>query len=391
MTTETNPGAKPDAKPAEEERGSLGGEPQTPEPVQLTPEQQAQQDRENEAKVEAAQAYKDDPRNAIFAKRREIARAETTESNELVQQAREEGRGLMDPEPPAPQPADTPVAPGGKTVKLVVYGQEREVPEAEVLQAGIATLQKDAAADQKLTAVARREQELRAQEQQLLLQAERVRQGLDPNTGLPLRTASQPPATGAEPAAISTDVLQSTVKALYSGDAEQATKALETLVKQIGARAGTANPVPTDIVATVEQTVLARMDQRDRERSVSSDIEQANQVFKTEFADIAADPDRLAAAKGIRENLLADPVWQSKSRVEVAREVGTRVRKLTTPAAPPPDPAVQTMEQRRSVKRGLPTTPQGGGRAPAPTAPTYPSNSSYIEQLRKNSGSNSAR
>jgi hypothetical protein len=65
----------------------------------------------------------------------------------------------------------------------------------------------DAAADQKLSVIAQREQALRTQEASLLQAADRIRNGLDPATGLPLRNAGQPPATGAEPPAISKDQL----------------------------------------------------------------------------------------------------------------------------------------------------------------------------------------
>lgn len=348
----------------------------------------------DEAKVEAAQAYKSDPRNDIYARHREARAAEQAESDVMVTTARAEGRGLMPPPeapPSAPAGQEAPVAPQPKSVKIVVYGQEREVPEAEVLQAGVATLQKDAAADQKLSTIARREQELRSQEAALLQQAERIRQGLDPITGLPLRTASQPPSPGAAPPAIGTDVLKGVVETLYLGDTEKATKALQTLVTQISERAGTANPVPADIVASVEQRVLAQMDQREIARRAAADADAANQVFKTEFADVVSDPVKLAAAKGVRDLLLQDPEWQAKSRAEVAREVGNRVRSLTAPVTPPVDPAAVELQRRNSVKRTLPAAPQGGGRAPAPVAPKVPTNSEYIEQLRKNSGSNSAR
>jgi len=385
MSTET-------PNPTSDEPSSEGGEPVVQTDESLPPDTRTTEEiqAENEAKVAAAQAYKTDPRNAIYAKRTQILAAEQGENDAMLEEGRAAGTGLQTPPETPPEPAAAaPVAPAGKTVKLVVYGQEREVPESEVIQAGVATLQKDAAADQKLSVIAQREQALRTQEASLLQAADRIRNGLDPATGLPLRNAGQPPATGAEPPAISKDQLESTVKALYSGDPDAAAQALGTLVTQITSRASTTSPVPPNIVETVERAVLERIDHRSKGERDAAERAEANTVFKTEFADVAADADKMAAARGITSTLLADPTWSSKGAVAIARETGARLRRMTTPT--PPAPEREVINARRETKRGLTPQPQGGARAPAPPVQQFPSNKSYIQQLRKNSGSNSAR
>ena len=378
--------------PTSDEPGSEGGEPIAAQDESLPPDARTPEEiqAENEKKVEAAQAYKTDPRNAIYAKRTQILAAEQGENDAMLEEGRAAGTGLLMPPETPPEPAAAaPVAPAQKTVKLVVYGQEREVPEPEVLQAGVAALQKESAADQRLATASQREAALRDQEARLLQAADRIRNGLDPATGLPLRNAGQPPATGAEPPAISKDQLESTVKALYSGDPEAAAQALGTLVTQITSRAGTAAPVPPNLVETVERAVLERIDHRSTAEREAAARAEANTVFKTEFAEVITDPDKMAAARGITSTLLADPAWASKGAVAIARETGARVRRMTTPT--PPAPEREVIDARRVTKRGLTPQPQGGARAPAPPVQQFPSNKSYIQQLRKNSGSNSAR
>lgn len=335
-------------------------------------------------KPELEAAYKTDPRNAIYAKRTAMLKGEQEASDtlfadraeardpEAVERMRAEAAG----EGVAPQP--------GKSYKIKVYGQEREVPESAVIQAGVATLQKDAAAGQKMAEAARREAELRREEQRLLHVTENLRRGLD-EYGQPIAPTKPPaPADVSRGRTISKDKLEATVKALYSGDSEEATTALQGLVEAITQNAGTPNAVSPEIVKSVEEAVVSRIELRDRAQSVEKDIQRANEIFRKDFAEISADPDMLVMAQGLAGRLTQDPEWAGRNRADIALEVGQRIRKRMSGGVGNAD-----REARLNLKRALPVAGAASGRVPEPPASRpYPSNSEYIEQLRRNSASN---
>jgi len=75
-------------------------------------------------------------------------------------------------------PADTPIAPPApKMVQITVDGQQLEVEESRILEAGKRTLQKESAADKRLQEATRKEQEAHA-----LLANYRQLTGQQPNT-----------------------------------------------------------------------------------------------------------------------------------------------------------------------------------------------------------------
>lgn len=357
-----------------------------PEPVAASPEPPTEIPPE---KPEPVAAYKTDPRNEIYKRARGTLTLEKRESDELFADRvarRAADDGEPPPETPEPTAAELALADGTKAVKIKVYGEEREVPVAEVMRAGVATLQKDAAADQKLTDVGRREAALHQEEQRLLTIAANLRMGLDEN-GRPI-AAPKPPATADAPGDRTiddTDLSKGVVEALYSGDAEKATAALSGVLKAISSRAGTADPVKPEIVTSIADAVLANVNQRQAADAAQRDLDEANRIFREDFKDISSDPDALAMARGLSGQLLQDPEWSKKSRAEIAKEVGSRVRAKIAPAT-----LAKTLEERRDGKRALPSTPSSTARQPAPQPQRFPSNSEYIERLRRNSGSNSA-
>lgn len=341
------------------------------------------------AKPEPEPAFKSDPRNEIYARRSAQLKSEQEANDELfadradardpdaVERMRAEaaGQGLAsDP---------------GKSYKIKVYGEEREVPESAVIEAGVATLQKDAAAGRKMAEAARREAELRREEQRLLRVAENLRKGLDEH-GQPLAPTKPPaPADASRGRTISKDKLEATVKALYSGDTEEATKALQGLVETISQNSGTPDAVSPEIVKSVEEAVVSRMESRQRQQSVESDISEANRIFREDYADISGDPDMLVMAQGLAGRLTQDPEWEGRSRAEIAREVGKRIRTKMSGAN---RGASAEVEARLTRKRAMPGAPNAHGRVPEPqTQRQFPSNQDYVQQLRLNSGSNSVR
>lgn len=332
---------------------------------------------EGKEKAKPEPAYKYDARNAIYARRSAKMAEDQAASDEMFDEGRQTS-GLPREEPA--QPA-TPVALSDEFVTIKVYGEERQAPKADVEKAGgVAAYQKAVAADVKLQQAAQREAELSAKEARLLQIAQNLRNGLDEN-GQPL--APKPPVTGVPASAISKDALEATVKGLYSGDAEEATAALGTLIEQIAARQGTSNQVSPEIVRAVTAQVEERIQAREATSMEARDVAEANRIFREDFKDIANDPDMMVWAKGMANTLANAPENQGKSRSEIAREVGNRIReKLGRPKS--------EIESRRKLKESLPQSPSGSGRVPSTEAPRFPTNADYIQQLRRNSGSNSA-
>lgn len=336
----------------------------------------AESDKE---KVKPEPAYKYDPRNAIYARRSQVHADEQASSDEAFNEGRQTTALPRVDTPTLEEPAApvTPVASGGEFVTIKVYGEERHVPKSEVDEAGgIAAYQKAAAAAEKVRVNDDRAR-LQAEGQRLAQLAENLRKGLDEN-GQPL--SPKPPPQGVP--AISKEALEATVKGLYSGDTEEATAALSALVSQIGGHQAPSSEVNPEIVRAVEAQVLERMTERETERMEAQDVAEANRIFREEFKDIANDPEMMIWAKGLAETVSADPKFQAKSRAEIAKEVGNRIRgKLGKPTS--------VLEERRQLKSTLTPSSSGSGRVPQVEPQQFPTNADYIQQLRRNSGSNS--
>lgn len=327
-------------------------------------------------------AYKYDKRKDIYARRTQLQQEEQAASDDVFSEGRETSALPREDRPARGEPAQpaTAVATGDEFVTIKVYGEERRVPKSEVDEAGgIAAYQKAVAATEKARIQEERAR-LQAEEQRILRIAENVRNGLDEH-GQPL--APKLPPQGVP--AIGREALEATVKGLYSGDAEEAAAALEKLVTQIQGRQGTANEVSPEIVRAVEARVLERMQERETLRSEEKDVQEANRIFREDFKDIANDPEMMLWAKGLANTLSQDPKYQGKSRAEIARTVGNRIReKLGRPLQR------SELDSRRDLKRTLPSSTSGSGRVPAQEPNRFPTNADYIQQLRRNSGSNSA-
>ncbi|MFT6550477.1 MAG: hypothetical protein ACJA1I_000505 [Zhongshania marina] len=156
---------------------------------------------------------------------------------------------------------------GKAYMRLKVDGEEQEFDLGKVK----ATAQKNLAADKRLAEAANRERAIEERER-LLLQRESAAQ----------QVQSKPPVvTGA-----SDDVeakVDSTLNAIYSGDEAAAKKALIELL------AGRQQPTqaPDDLDNRVRQAASAAIAQEERKRELNSGVSR----FKTEFNDIASDPE----------------------------------------------------------------------------------------------------
>lgn len=347
-----------------------------PDPNLNAPLESRKQPADDKPKPKPQPAYKFDPRIDIYKRRSEQLAEEQAESDEVFDDGRQ--TDALPREEPA-EPA-TPLASADEFVTIKVYGVERQAPKAEVEQAGgVAAYQKAVAAEVKLEEAARREAAVRAEEARLLRIANNLKNGLDEN-GQPL-AAPKPPVTGVPASAISKEALGPTVKALYSGDADEAAEALAQVLSQV---APNTQPATPEIVRAVTAQVQENLRSEGEAREAERDLKEANRIFRETFKEIASDPDMMVWAKGMANTLSADPENQGKSRAEIATLVGTRIREKLG------RPTTTAMDERRALKRNLPQTPTGSGRVPAPEPKRFQTNAEYIEQLRRNSGSNSA-
>ncbi len=340
------------------------------------------------APVEEAfeRAYETDPRNDIYKRAVNREAADAAESAVLFGKA-----GGDDVQDESDAARATRLANEGGKVKIRVYGQDREVPVEEAIQAGIATLQKDAAADQRLAGAAEKERQLEARARELQGIEENLRRGLD-SQGQPI--VPQPPTQGAsrnreEQMKAVTDAAAAVRTAVFEGDQDATQAALLKFHEASAAASGSGNtdlPAIIKSVTTAVRADLAR-DQRDAEARASVDAaerdrQEANRVFKVEFPDLLADKDSMAMAKGLATRLAADPEWAPKGHAAIAREVGRRLKAKIAPSG-----LERTLADRRGAKRDVPTSTAAGRQPPAPEQ-TQPSNRDYVRQLQVNSGSN---
>lgn len=391
-------------------------------PVELTPQEKAAQEQSKREKI-AAKTFKDDKRSAI-AGRHSTARTQaadafrqenaaeaahleqvagTAPSPDLLARLEAEvsGEDLAPPSPespPAPAPLN-PVAAQTRAYKIRYYGQERDASEEEVIQAGVAALQKQHAGELRLQDAATREAQLRDWEAQLRTYAETLRtpsvQGGTPDT-TGGSTTPQPPDPGAAGQEVN-DLRLKAAQALLQGDdtkyAELSGKADQLFFDAI-TRATAPKQRATQ---SSEQGAVPEPPARPtREPWSREDRIAINQVFEHDFADLLADDDAFEHARWLMERELSKANNLGRQPAEIAQAVGKKVRAATGTEPPAPQPSVtqQTLEQRRTLKAQIPLTPPAGsgrvelGRSAPPNR--QQANKAYVQQLRRRSGSNSS-
>lgn len=292
--------------------------------------------------------------------------------------------------------SSAPLASAQKAYRIRVYGQERDASEEEVVQAGIAALQKQHAADARLQDAATREAQLEEYASQLQAYADQLRT-LRTSDGTQTQPTGgsatpQPPDTGAA-GRVDKTKLREALSALLRGDDEVSTEIVADVIAK--ATAPAANPP----ARSSEQGALPEPPARIRRESWSRDDRaKINQVFERDYGDLLANDDAFINAKALMEARLSDSRYASMTPEQLAQDVGERVRRahgVSAPApTPQPTPVEQTLEQRRVLKAQIPITPPAGSaRAPSSASPAarYPSRSEYVQTLRQRSGSNSSR
>jgi len=319
--------------------------------------------------------------------------------------------------PAAPAPVQQTVDPSLDTqdqfTTIIVYGEKREVPTAEVVEAGgVANFQKIVAADEKMKRASTYEASLRALDQQLSARLASADAGVPQATD---GTAGQePPPTGAQDETVDVQAAaENLVGAMYTGDREAAiTQAAEVLAsfkdgvtraaQATVAQSGAQTPTPAEQQEAIRRATAAEQERTD-----------ANQVFVNEFKDLSS-PVLRDATYAMVQKVSAEPIMYGRPLAEITREAAMRVRSdvfgdaapaptpdpvtpqpvvipqtpsvnVPTAAAPATDLASRMALKSRTVVQ--PLIPQGGARfadAPAATQKTE-SNSDYITRMKRES------
>lgn len=293
-----------------------------------------------------------------------------------------------------------------ETVTITVYGMQETVPRAEVEAAGgVEAYQKNRAADEKLKRLTTYEASLRDYDRQL---AERAARKDREQTPARVSTERTDPSLTDDPisAADEQELAAKIVQGMFSGDEEQATKLLAqslASLKRDAARAVQSQRTAEPVASEPGQTHTAQPSAAEVAESRARD--EANAVFAKEFTDLQTPVLRSAVLDMVKQ-VAADPIMRGRPLAEITREAGMRVRNdvfqgKTSPGTSPADPRPRSenpspprqqtvptdLEGRMKLKSRTVVTPmhETGQRfsAPAGDEQQYPSNTEYVNLLRK--------
>lgn len=302
--------------------------------------------------------------------------------------------------PAAKENLQPPLASIPKTYTIRIYGKDEVLTEEQL----VAEFQKLRAAGVRLEDAATYEAQLEEWRGKVESWAQEQARKYAPQDGGRAQPTGgpatpQPPASGAAGQEIR-DLRKRAAEALLRGDdatysdltAQADSKLQDSIVAAIAQRA-------QPEARSSEQVAAPEAPARTRRAAWSSDdTRKINEAFNRGFGDL--DDAAFADAQVLMNARLANPAFLGKSPEELVLEVGAAVRRMhgqapaPTPTPTPQPSAVATeLEARRTLKAQIPiTAPAGSGRAPAaPQAPRFPSNSEYIQNLRRRSGSNTTR
>lgn len=382
----------------------IEGEPAAPAaaaPVADDPNQEAERRRKIDSK-----RYKDDKRSAIYERRD----AMTLQERQDLETVDAESLAILDaqaghePAAPAPTPAATPTAAGpapapapaapvasvGKSYRLNIYGQEQEYSESDL----ITLAQKGLAADTHQRDNAEYARSLEVWRGQLQEHADGLARTASQQQAPPGPAGSPAPTTTGAAGAIDEATTREALDALARGETAEATRLMQKAISDAVAGAvKTAHPA-APAAPGPRQGEVPRFEPPVPADPWSAQRQTANATFNTEFAHLT-DPQFEAVQVRLKAKM-GQPESKIRPLLDLAREAAQDLGYRSAPAPAPAQPSAteQELAGRRVLKARLPLTPPiGGGRAPtgeAP-APAYPSNSQYVEGLRKRSGSNSTR
>lgn len=247
-----------------------------------------------------------------------------------------------------------------KKVKIKVDGEEREVDEAEVLQAGIRTLQKEQSADKRL------EEATKAREE-----AEKLRKSMEETIGkLPKqeKEAAKPTDVVA-----SIERLKPVIEKVQYGTVDEAAAALAEII----------NSTRSDGLSDVQIASLV-------ENEVS--LREARTFVKTNYPDIIGDSRLRGIFVGEVNAKLA--AGDDRPYLDIAKEVADDLKAWRAPqpkaeATPKKEGASRAeVHQRKTTQVQVPSA---AARQPAPTQPKAEAPSDVVAKMREDRDRKSGR
>lgn len=233
-----------------------------------------------------------------------------------------------------------------KTHKVKVYGEEKEIPEEEIIQAGIRTYQKETAADARLREAAERQRQLEAREAEL---AERER-----------RLQERKPEQKAD---LDDGSLDSIVNGLYEGE-DSAKEAIKEIITR--AQRGEGRTLSEAEVGRMVQQEVDRREAARRQEEIGRQTEEADKWFSDTYGWIEQDPDFMAYAYAQLPKIQSEhPEYGPRDLVEaVGKKTEEFVSKLKG------GQQRDSLAAKREAKRHSDIPPAASGRAPSPPEST---------------------
>ena len=239
-------------------------------------------------------------------------------------------------------------------VKIKVDGQELEVDEEAVREAGIKALQKQSAADKRLEESARLKKEAEAEARKILEDARK--QVAQPN-----QDETQPPKGATSVERLTDDRFIETVKKVQYGGEAEAGQALRDLISE-AVKAGKSPELTLNEVGEYLEFRDATKWAHDEYKEILGD-----QKLKTLFS---SEEKRLRAAGDMRPYR------------EVYSDIGNGLREWLKEKAPAPAQEPKKELTRQERKASVVVIPTAAARQPAPTQPKEPTPSEVVDRIR---------
>lgn len=244
-----------------------------------------------------------------------------------------------------------------KTRKIKVDGEEQDVPEDKIIDAGVRALQKESAADRRLQEAT----EKLTRAEKLLAAAEKSPDAPKPES----------PPSGSPDADV-----EALAKAIQFGTEDEVKAAVKTMLNRQGSGRSDAIPNPEEVVAVVEQRL---------------EFKSALNKFQSDFKDVWDDPYLRKLAFDEDDRLQKEIIAGNRepmNYLERFAEAGKAVREWRDRISKSNGaPKVDIGADKRDRKAAAGSIPSAGGRAapaPATAAPATPTD--IVREMRQARG-----
>jgi hypothetical protein len=282
------------------------------------------------------------------------------------QRKQDSGEQEQEEEEPEEKPEDEPQEePEDDYLTLKVDGKEQRRRKQDVLDAGIKTLQKELAADKRLAEASQVQRDLEARARQIEERENALRQ-IEQQQQLSRQQQESQLAQKLEDQGHDNPLEEAkkTLAELYSGDDDEAAKALARFV-EVTVKANQEKPQQVNLDEIAEKA-YRRIREEDQQQRFQSELSEGLEEYQKDFSDVAQDPKLHNYANYLTDVLMKEhPEWGPK---RIIREAAQRTRDLI------PQPSKDVLEQRREKKRSIDNVEGAKARAPGkePKKPKTP-------------------